>query len=84
MNKEKCDEKTKMDPELYKIFDAKWIFDYIYDDDPTDRSVTVNFDPNVVSLYVVDFIRERAMELHKTMLWGDPSTWGRQPNGRLG
>jgi hypothetical protein len=81
MKKEKCDEEAKMDPELYKIFDVKWIFDYIYDD-PTDTSV--NFDPNVVLLYVFDFIREKAMELHKTMLWGDPSAWGRQPKGRLG
>jgi hypothetical protein len=81
MKKGKCGEVDKIDPEMYKIFDAKWIFDYIYDD-PTGTSA--NFDPNVTLLYVLDFIRERAKELQKTTVWGDPSAWGRQPKGRLG
>jgi hypothetical protein len=76
--KGKCGE-AKMDPEQYKIFDAKWIFDHIYDD---PNSTSVNFDPNVILSYIFGFVQERAMELQKTDLWGDP--WGRQPKGRLG
>jgi hypothetical protein len=79
LEKEKCGEEVKMDPELYKIFDAKWIFDYIYEG---PIGTPVNLDPTVILSYIFGFVQERAIELHKTDLWGDP--WGRQPKGRLG
>src|SRR5579863_8068378 len=73
----RCGKKAKMDPRLYKVFDAKWIFDYMYEDStdaPTD------FNAEVMLTYVLDFVKERGIELRKTKLWGDP--WGRKSKGQ--
>jgi hypothetical protein len=80
MDKGQCGKEAKLDPGLYKIFDAKWILDWIYEDSSTET--LVNFNLSVVLTYVRDSVEERAMELRKTELWGD--AWGRQPKGRLG
>ena len=80
MDKEGCSKEAKMDPGQYKIFDAKWIFDWIYED---STETLVVYDWNVVLTYVVDLVEERAMELGKTELWQNDA-WGRQPKGRLG
>jgi hypothetical protein len=63
---------AKLNPRQYKIYDAKCILDWIYED-----STLVN--SSVVLAYVLDMVRERAMELRKTELWR-----GHQLKGRRG
>jgi len=76
VTKGRCGKEAKLDPVLYKIFDAKCILDWIYED---STETLVNFNSCVVLAYVLDLVRERAMELGKTELWR--GLWGRQRRG---
>lgn len=79
MTKGRCGKEAKMYPRLYRIFDAKCILDWIYED---STETLVDFNSSVVLAYVQDLVRERGIELGKTELWRD--LWGRPLKGRRG